>query len=185
MQLVVADSGSVTCVSLSCADTQTVSPWITTTMLAYNNTWRSVDALGVTAYIDCGGVGSRANAQRTALLTVDGVLDLCDAALPSIAYSWQAQVAAIKSVLPAQSNDTASPVLPSPVPAPAACNASAPSLFGNVSLCGNASSLGLLDLDLPIPPWLVASTPLQTAPATLPLIVYEGGPGLVEQVRGR
>ena len=61
-------------------------------MLAYNNTWRSVDAVGVTAYIDCGSLGSSARSQRTALMSVDAVLDLCEAAVPSIAYSWQAQV---------------------------------------------------------------------------------------------
>ena len=71
---------------------QTVNPWITTTMLTYNNSWREVDAIGITAYIDCGGLGNRNSAQRTALMSVNGILDLCDAVIPSIAYSWEAQV---------------------------------------------------------------------------------------------
>lgn len=150
-------------------------------MLAYNRTWASVDALGVTAYVDCGGLGSSASAQRSALLTVDRVLDLCDAAVASIAYSWQSQVAAIKAVLPpALANATAPALAPL---APSLCNATS-SASGNASVCGvNGTGLGLADLDLPVPPWLAGASPLDTAPPSLPLIVYEGGPGLVEQVR--
>lgn len=111
------------------------------------------------------------------------MLDLCDAAVASIAYSWQAQVAAIKAVLPpALANASAPAVAPL---APSLCNAtSAAAAAGNASVCGvNGTGLGIADLDLPLPPWLAGGTPLDTAPPSLPLIVYEGGPGLVEQVR--
>jgi hypothetical protein len=171
--------------------TQTVSAWVTATALAYNGSWAEVDAIGVTAYVDCGGLGSAANSQRSALLSVDQVLDLCDAAVDSLAFSWQAQVRAIASTLAAFNRsgaDTAPPQASASVTATATASPSvtatpsaSPSHGALRSGNGTAPALQLSDLSLPVPPWLAGSTPLLTAPRSLPLIVYEGGPGLVEQ----
>ena len=69
------------------------------------------------------------------------VLKLCAAAVPAVAFQWQQQVAAIAEVLG--------------TPAVLAANASLPP-YANVS----AGGLALAGLDLPIAPWLAASTPL-------------------------
>jgi hypothetical protein len=81
--------------------TQTVNPWITRMMLRNASVLATVDAIGVTAYIDCGGLGSDANAQVTALRDVSYVFQQCYAQLPNIAAQWTGQQAEIDAALAA------------------------------------------------------------------------------------
>jgi len=108
--------------------TQTVNSWITEQLLRNVSLLAGVDAIGVTAYIDCGGMGSDSSAPRTAQQSLDWVFAQCRAALPTINASWAGQSAAIAAALAA------------------------------------ARAAGLAE-----------------PRRDIPLAVYEGGPGLVEQ----
>jgi hypothetical protein len=79
--------------------TQTVNPWITARMLANASVLATVDAVGVTAYIDCGSLGSDANAQHTALQDVDFIFRRCAEELPLISNFWAGQQRAIDAAL--------------------------------------------------------------------------------------
>jgi hypothetical protein len=94
--------------------TQTVNPWVTRTMLRNASVLATVDAIGVTAYIDCGGLGSAAKAQLTALRDVSYVFEQCYAQLPNIASQWAGQQAEIDAALAAAGAPAASPPPPPP-----------------------------------------------------------------------
>ena len=81
--------------------TQTVNSWITSMMLANASQLAGVDALGVTAYIDCGGLGSESYASVTAQQSLDWLFAQCAAALPAINMSWAGQAAAVSAALAA------------------------------------------------------------------------------------
>ncbi|KAA0164185.1 hypothetical protein FNF31_02421 [Cafeteria roenbergensis] len=82
-------------------DTQSANEWVTERIFdGAPGLASKADALGVTAYIDCGGLGSRAKAQATARMTVAEVLQACRDALPQIDAQWTRQVDALRRIIP-------------------------------------------------------------------------------------
>jgi hypothetical protein len=74
------------------AGSQLVNPWITQQIMTYANATGVVDAVGVAAYIDCGGLGSSSKAATTALSNVDNIIQACYNALPTLQQQISAQV---------------------------------------------------------------------------------------------
>jgi hypothetical protein len=117
-------------------------------MLGYKDTITKIDAIGITAYIGCGDLGSSTNSARTALMTVDQILDRCMSHVREIDREWDGQAAAVRRAVEDYNARirNASAVSPSPSPGP----------------------------------YRVNETRVLLQAKDIPLVVYEGGPSLVE-----
>lgn len=156
--------------------TFTANPWWTETMLLKVNTTvlASVDALGVTAYMDCGNLGSSKNAQLTALKDEDFVFRRCREVLPFISSEWAGHQRVLDRAAERLMN--ASFAEPSQLPLPSPSPSTTP-------LPANASD-PVLDLGFPIA--ADDDAPLLSrrnggGGKRIRLAVYEGGPSLAEQ----
>jgi len=84
-------------------DTQSVSTWVTSSIFAGSATLAAkADALGVTAYVDCGGLGASSRAVATAGMSVGAILDACEAELPAMDRQWRDQVDVLRRIVPAE-----------------------------------------------------------------------------------